>query len=88
MDLDERKLTVKITGKAANNWFLDLNVSEKAKLPFKTIGNAAVSCQFQGLNYAVTTPNGKFSDADKGNVFRISPKVNTLTLNFAGDAKW
>lgn len=88
MDLDEKQLTVKVTGKAANNWFLDLNVSDKAKLPFKTIGTNAISCQFQGLNYAITTPNGKFSDADKGNVFRVSPKVNALTFNFAGEAKW
>lgn len=83
MDLDEKQLTIKVAGKASSNWFLDLNVAAKAELPFREIGSAKVSCEFQGLNYSIYTPNGEFLKLTDKNIFRIKPKTNALTLNFA-----
>jgi hypothetical protein len=83
INLDEKKLTVTTTGKSAGNWFLDLNVAAKASLPFQTIGNSDISCSFQGLNYRIYTPNGRFSKLTGKEVFRIKPTTNSLTLNFS-----
>jgi hypothetical protein len=83
INLDEKKLTVTNAGKAPANWFLDLNVSAKASLPFQSIGDSDISCQFQGLDYRIHTPNGKFSKLEGKEVFRISPGATGLTLNFA-----
>jgi hypothetical protein len=83
MDLDEKKVVIKVTGKVSNNWFLDLNITGKADLPFKKIANSKISCQFKGLNYQISTPNGSFSRPNNSDIFRVKPGMNTLTLNFA-----
>jgi hypothetical protein len=83
VDLDEKKVVIKVTGKASNNWFLDLNVAGKADLPFKKIAGSAISCQFKGLDYQISTPNGSFSKPNDSDIFRVKPKANALTLNFA-----
>jgi hypothetical protein len=83
MDLDEKKVVIKVRGKASNNWFLDLNVAGKADLPFKEIAGSAISCQFKGLDYRISTPNGSFSKPNDSDIFRVKPKTNALTLNFA-----
>ncbi|MDB5125816.1 MAG: hypothetical protein JWQ85_48 [Mucilaginibacter sp.] len=83
IDLDEKKVVIKVTGKASNNWFLDLNVAGKADLPFKKIAGSAISCQFKGLDYRISTPNGSFSKPNDSDIFRVKPNANVLTLNFA-----
>jgi hypothetical protein len=83
MDLDEKKVVIKVTGKTSNNWFLDLNVAGKADLPFKKIDGSAISCQFKGLDYRISTPNGSFSKPNNSDIFRVKPNTNVLTLNFA-----
>jgi hypothetical protein len=83
MELDEKKLEITVTGLASKNWFLDMNVGKNAKLPFQKIGASRVDCQFENLNYSITTPNGKFSVPDENHVMRITPTLNSLALNFA-----
>lgn len=82
-DVDENKMEIKLEGENSINWFLDLTAADNAKLPFEEILSQQINCQFEGMNYNVTTGKGIFSEPGNGVDFRIAPENNTLTLNFA-----
>jgi hypothetical protein len=83
IDIDERQIAMKVKGKEAINWFLDLTTAADADLPFKRIAPTRIDCQFKGMNYFITTARGSFSTPGDGVVFRITPDKNTLILNLS-----
>ncbi|MES2275616.1 MAG: hypothetical protein V4592_06315 [Bacteroidota bacterium] len=85
MDLDERQIKMSIAGGKPVNWFLDLSVADKAKLPFVKINPGRVNCSFEGMDYAFVASKGSFAQADGNSVFTIHPERNVLILNLSGD---
>ena len=85
MELNEKQLSITVTGLQSKNWFLDMNVGKNAKLPFQKIEESQVDCQYENLAYSVSTPNGKFSVPDENHIMRITPNINSLILNFASE---
>jgi len=85
MDLDERKLSIRLLGPAPANWYLDLSVADKAaaSLPFKTMLPHRLDCLFDSMPYAITTTEGAFSKPDDTTILRITPGLNRIVLNFA-----
>ncbi|QKJ31411.1 hypothetical protein HQ865_17115 [Mucilaginibacter mali] len=83
IDFNEQKMVIKVSGKNAANWFLDLGVAPKAQLPFGKINANSITCQFMGFDYRVSTSDGRFTELKDNGVFRISPRVNAVTLEFA-----
>lgn len=86
IDMDEKQITMKIENGSPINWFLDLAVAGKAKLPFTTINRHRVDCNFQGMNYHITASNGYFAKAAADEVFKIYPEKSTLILNLSDAA--
>lgn len=84
MDMDERQIKMKITGVKSIDWFLDLTTASTAKLPFKKVGPQQVNCEFEGMNYLITTLKGSFTKPGDGAVLRITPTMNSLILNLSG----
>jgi hypothetical protein len=83
MDMDERQIKIKVVGDQSGDWFLDLTTADNVVLPFKKINPNRIDCQFEGMNYGITTPQGFFSVPDDGKVFRMKPKNGTLILNLS-----
>ena len=83
IELNEKEITMKIEGGKSNNWFLDLTTAGSAKLPFTKIIPSHVDCEFYGMKYAVKAARGSFSKPVDRTVFRITPRDNSVVLNFA-----
>jgi hypothetical protein len=83
INLDERKMQMKLEGAQSITWFLDFTAADQAKLPFKNIAPARIDCQFQDFNYSVSALAGSFSTPGNGVVFRLSPAQNSLLLDFS-----
>ena len=83
IDIDEKQIKMKVVGDKSINWFLDLTTADNAKLPFKKISRNRIDCQFEGTNYMITTRAASFSKPGEGTVLRISPAMNSLTLNLS-----
>jgi len=83
IDMDEKQVTMKITGDNSINWFLDLTTSLKAKLPFKKISPTRIDCSFEGMPYFITAVKGSFSKPENDIVFRVKPLNNLIVLNLA-----
>ncbi|WP_428329869.1 hypothetical protein [Mucilaginibacter sp.] len=83
VDMDEREIKMKVTGAKQVDWFLDLAVADKAKLPFTKINRKQVICSFEGMNYFLKASTGYFEKQGAGSVFKIYPEKGTLTLNLA-----
>src|SRR6185312_6661372 len=84
IDMDERLIKIKIAGGKPVNWFLDLTVADKSKLPFITIGQTRVNCKFQGMNYFLQASKGTFKKSGGDGVFKIYPEKGSLVLNLSG----
>jgi len=83
IELNEKQITMKIEGGKSNNWFLDLTTAGSARLPFKNVSPSYVNCEFEGMKYAVKAARGSFSKPVDRTVFRITPRDNSVVLNFA-----
>ena len=83
IELSEKQITMKIEGGKSNNWFLDLTTAGSARLPFKNVSPSYVNCEFEGMKYAVKAARGSFSKPVDRTVFRITPRDNSVVLNFA-----
>jgi hypothetical protein len=73
---------MKVEGNKTINWFLDLTTSDTAVLPFLQISPTRIDCQFEGLNYSITTSGGSFSKPNDSTVFRITPANNSCVIVF------
>ncbi|MCR8560260.1 hypothetical protein KXD93_21590 [Mucilaginibacter sp. BJC16-A38] len=87
MDLSERQVKMILVTKEPIDWFLDLNTSKEAKLPFVGVKSKQVDCSFEGMKYNFAAMQGTFSKPANGAVWRIKPQMNTITLNVGGAAK-
>ncbi|MGC4034960.1 MAG: hypothetical protein QM764_03290 [Chitinophagaceae bacterium] len=81
--MDEKQMQIKIISKEKIDWFLDMTTAENKVLPFRKINSHTVDCEFEKMNYSVTTSKGSFRKSD-GSIFRIAPENNVLLLNLAG----
>jgi len=84
IDMNEREIKIKTESEKPINWFLDLTVAGKAKLPFKEINHTQVDCNFQGMNYFFKASKGSFEKSNNDGGFKIFPEKNTLILNLSG----
>jgi hypothetical protein len=84
VDMDEKQVKMRLISTQKVTWFLDLVTASEATLPFTEVLADSVLCRFEGMTYRVSAPIGSFSTPGNGSVFRISPKINTLVLAFAG----
>ena len=84
IDMDERQIKITTAGGKPVNWFLDLTVADKSKLPFITIGQTRVNCKFQGMNYFLQASKGTFKKSGGDGVFKIYPEKGSLVLNLSG----
>ena len=83
IDMDEREIKMYVNGEKANNWFLELNVADNTKLPFKQINSSRIACEFEGMKYFLNASAGVFEKEDGSSVFKISPQKGTIILNLA-----
>jgi hypothetical protein len=81
MELSEKKMTMKLKGGGAVNWWLDLATAEDAKLPFGSVSPQRVDCLFEGMKYSVRMGKGKFSQPGDGVVLRMSQEANTISID-------
>ncbi len=84
IDLDERQIAIKTNDGRPVNWFLDLAVAGKSKLPFTVISAAMVTGNFQGMNYFLKAAKGHFEKSTGNSVFKVYPQKLTLILNLSG----
>ena len=82
IDLNEKSMTIKLTGKASINWYLNLNTADNASLPFTGINPKQIDCSFEGMKYKLQAVKGSFSKPDTGAVLRITPQMNVITISF------
>ena len=84
IDMDERQIKMYIPGEEPINWFLDLTTAANAKLPFKKINQQEVICNFENMDYSITSSKGSFSKPTDSTVVRMTPEKNQLVLNLSG----
>ena len=87
IDLNEKRLTMKMNGNTSVKWFFDLNTAPGAKLPFQQIKNKQLDCRFEGMNYAVKAISGTFSNPKNGVVARLKPQGNVMSFDLSDIAK-
>ncbi len=81
ISFDENNLIIYFQGDKNLNWFLDLDVSSNAELPFTSILSKKVTARFKDTEYSVTAVQGKFIKYE--NVFRLNPDNNAIIFNFS-----
>ncbi len=62
----------------AGKWYLEMTAAHGAVLPFVSIRDSAVVCEFDGMHYRVSV-EGRVV---RGDIFRIIPKGDIIKLNF------
>lgn len=82
MDMDEKKIVIKKTGRTSDYWFLDFTAADNADLPFRKIAPEQIDSQFKGINYSVSAIKGSFSEPGNGVIFRLTPEKNILIILF------
>jgi hypothetical protein len=81
-ELDERTMAIKLEGKNAVKWFMDLTTADKTELPFVNITKKKIDCNFRDMEYSVELADGLFSQPLNGAIYRMSPEKNKLIVNF------
>jgi len=84
MDMDERQIKMNIKSDKTINWYLDMQVADKAKLPFTKISLKQMACNFEGMDYFMKALKGSFGKVDGNVVFRVLPEKGGLVLRMAG----
>lgn len=82
IEIDEDHTKIKLKGAKNLDWFLEMAVAKTDDLPFQSIKDDKIECQYQGKSYTVSTLKGKFSKPVADEVFRIYPQDNIIKLNF------
>lgn len=80
IDIDEKHLSMHMTGEAPAHWFLELTTSPKAGLPFKSIEPHAIGASFHGTDYVVRSTRGIFEKPADGAALRIKPEQQSIEL--------
>ncbi len=84
MDLDERGFKLRIDGAPSTDWYLELTTATSAALPFRTISDQQMNCNFEGMNYSVKALKGRFSKEDEVSVWRVRPDKGLMQLDLSG----
>ena len=87
IDMDERQISMKVKSEKPLDWFMDLSVADKAKLPFTKIEAHQVNGKFEGMDYKVKAEKGSFIKSTQDEVFDVRPESNAIVLNLSGTAK-
>ena len=82
IDLNEKSMNIKLTGRESVNWYLNLNTADNASLPFTGINPKQIDCSFEGMKYKLQAVKGSFSKPDTGAVLRITPQMNVIAISF------
>ena len=85
IDMDERQMQISMEGNPSIEWFLDLSTAPTANLPFKKIEKSKISCQFEGMSYAINAKTGSVSQPADSIAFRITPTNNQIILNLSDE---
>jgi len=83
IDMNERNIWIKTEGGKPANWFLDLAVADKSKLPFTKIYIHQIDCNFQGMGYHLNASKGSFVRSNGNDVFKIYPEKGILILDMS-----
>lgn len=83
IDLNEKQLSMKLISTQTNNWYFDMTTAAGIKLPFETIRDKQINCQFEGTSYAFKAIKGTFSEPGNGTAFRLQPQGNSIVLDLS-----
>ena len=82
LTFDERSVTMRAEGLAADDWYFELVTDKQADLPFDRIDSQQVSCTFKDMPFTVLAKQGTFvQDPDAG--LRIMPRAGRIVLDFS-----
>jgi len=81
MDLDERRISIKLVGAGTVNWFLDLTVADRARLPFMKVGPRRIDCRFEGMDYSIRAMEGQFLKGEGGAGVRVRAEGEGVVLD-------
>jgi len=87
IEMDEHQIKIFATGTTKVKWFLDLTTAPTANLPFKKVNLKTIECEFENMNYSITSNVGNFSKPNNSTTFRIAPEKNRIVLSLAPDNK-
>tara|TARA_R110002033_G_scaffold56090_3_gene104968 strand:- start:44774 stop:46471 length:1698 start_codon:yes stop_codon:yes gene_type:complete len=82
MDIEEKKIRIKMEGETSIAWFLDLDTVATNELPFVTIDPHKITAEFENKAYALKAIKGNFSVPSEAVVFRITPEEQRIELEF------
>ncbi len=82
IEFTNRQIKIDVTGARYANWLLDLETGGDKILPFKQIRSTRVKAEFEGVPYTLSAVKGTFLQPGNGPVFRITPAMNTIALQF------
>jgi len=83
VSLDEGSITMNLKSKNKIEWYLEMNAANKVKLPFKKISSNRLDCQFEGMDYFVTTGKGIMTESADKKGFRITPEQNMVIIDLS-----
>ncbi|MDG3581207.1 hypothetical protein [Galbibacter pacificus] len=66
-------------------WYLDFTAPKEVDLPYTSITNNQINCNFQGHAYTFKASTGNFSVPDSCTVYRITPKENIINVSFSSN---
>ncbi|EDM33917.1 hypothetical protein PBAL39_06001 [Pedobacter sp. BAL39] len=82
MELNEQKVSIRLKSAEQVSWYLDMTAASGTALPFKTISEKKIDCEFENMRYSWSAISGSFSKP-QGTIFRISPENNQMILNMS-----
>lgn len=80
IDLKESSLSITAKGNPAQDWYLELEVSEPSKIPLQDIEGKNANYMFDNHAYRFRAINGTFSQPNNGAVLRLKPESAGLKL--------
>ncbi|WP_185731522.1 hypothetical protein [Larkinella rosea] len=83
MDIDEKTIQISMKGDELPKWFLGFDAAKTDGLPFKTIRQNRMDCEFEGMTYNVKATTGTFSAGTDKNRFVVTPAGNKIELDLS-----
>ena len=80
--MTEDRIVIKSRGKTGP-WYLELDTTPRASLPFVTVGPSEITATMSGLDYGVTVVKGMATDIRDeapGKVLKLTPEEGTLEI--------
>ena len=80
IDLNETTFTVSLISDAKTDWYIELETTANADLPFNAIQPNKITNRFDGFHYSVEAISGTFVKAPRPAMFIIKPTNNKIVL--------